>query len=76
MPARSKKQRWAMAIAEHEPGKLNPENKGLLKMSKKQLHDFAKTKEKGLPMKKKKRTYNMGVKTYAKKRLKQMHGGY
>ena len=40
-----------MAIAEHEPGKLNAKNKGLLKMSHSQLHDFAATKRKGLPEK-------------------------
>jgi hypothetical protein len=50
MPAVSKKQRRAMAIAEHSPGKLMGKNKGLLKMSKSQLHDFAATKEKKLPM--------------------------
>ena len=49
MPAVSKAQRVAMAIAEHEPGKLYARNKGLLKMSHSQLHDFASTKEKGLP---------------------------
>ena len=53
MPAVSKKQRQAMAIAEHHPSKLYGKNKGMLKMSKSQLHDFAKTKEKGLPRKKK-----------------------
>lgn len=51
MPAVSKKQREAMAIAEHHPEKLNAKNKGLLKMSKGQLHDFASTSEKGLPNK-------------------------
>lgn len=49
MPAKSKKQQQAMAIAEHEPGKLYARNKGLLKMSHEQLHDFAATKTKGLP---------------------------
>ena len=49
MPSVSKAQREAMAIAEHDPGKLNPANRGLLKMSHKQLHDFADTKETGLP---------------------------
>ena len=38
-----------MAIAEHAPGKLYKRNKGLTKMSKGQLHEFASTKEKGLP---------------------------
>lgn len=49
MPAVSKNQRVAMSIAEHHPEKLSRKNKGLLKMSKGQLHDFASTKEKGLP---------------------------
>lgn len=56
MPAVSQKQRTAMAIAEHEPWKLNKKNKGLLSMSKDQLHDFAKTPTKGLP------EYKMGKK--------------
>ena len=51
MPAVSKKQQQAMAIAEHEPSKLSSKNKGLLKMSKGQLHDFASTPRKGLPSK-------------------------
>ena len=41
-----------MAIAEHEPGKLYARNRGLLKMSQSQLHDFAATKRKGLPERK------------------------
>lgn len=49
MPSISKDQRKAMAIAEHHPEKLYSRNKGLLKMSHQQLHDFASTKEKGLP---------------------------
>jgi hypothetical protein len=44
MPAKSAKQRMAMAIAEHESEKLNPGNRGMLKMSQGQLHDFASTK--------------------------------
>lgn len=48
MPAKSKAQQQAMAIAEHEPGKLYGRNKGLLKMSHSQLHDFASTPTKGL----------------------------
>ena len=51
MPAVSQKQQMAMAIAEHEPSKLNSKNKGLLKMSHQQLHDFASTPRKGLPKK-------------------------
>lgn len=49
MPAVSKKQQIAMAIAEHNPSKLNKKNKGLLKMSHSQLHDFASTPRTGLP---------------------------
>jgi hypothetical protein len=54
MPARSKAQQEAMAIAEHDPSKLYARNSGLLKMSQQQLHDFAATKEKGLPKRVKK----------------------
>lgn len=43
MPAVSKKQRELMAIAEHAPQKLYKKNRGVLKMSKDQLHDFAAT---------------------------------
>jgi len=50
MPATSQKQQMAMAIAEHEPSKLKPANRGLLKMSHSQLHDFASTPRKGLPL--------------------------
>ena len=49
MPAKSEAQRRAMAIAEHHPSQLYEKNKGMKKMSKSQLHDFAATKEKGLP---------------------------
>jgi len=49
MPSVSKAQRMAMAIAEHHPSELSAKNKGLLKMTKSQLHDFASTKETGLP---------------------------
>ena len=49
MPSVSVAQRTAMAIAEHHPEQLNKENRGMLKMSHSQLHDFAATKEKGLP---------------------------
>jgi hypothetical protein len=49
MPAVSKAQRIAMAIAEHHPEELSAKNAGLKEMSHKQLHDFASTPEKGLP---------------------------
>jgi len=51
MPAQSEAQRRLMAIAEHHPEKLHAENRGVLKMSRGQLHDFAATK--GLGKKKK-----------------------
>ena len=38
-----------MAIAQHHPEKLYARNRGMLSMSKGQLHDFAATPEKGLP---------------------------
>jgi hypothetical protein len=41
-----------MAIAEHDPGKVSAKNRGVLKMSHSQLHDFAATKRKGLPSRK------------------------
>jgi hypothetical protein len=50
MPAISIAQRKAMAIAEHHPEKLKKKNRGLLKMSHKELHDFAATPKKGLPV--------------------------
>ena len=49
MPAESVAQRQAIAIAEHSPEKLYARNKGLLKMKKSDMHDFASTSEKGLP---------------------------
>jgi len=52
MPAKSKKQRKMMAIAEHHPEMLHEENKGALDMKKEELHKMASTKENGLPMKK------------------------
>jgi len=51
MPSVSQKQQEAMAIAEHDPGKLYKKNKGLLGMSHQQLHDFAATKHSDLPVK-------------------------
>jgi hypothetical protein len=52
MPSVSQAQEKAMAIAEYSPGKLYKKNRGLLKMSHQQLHDFAATPRKGLPKKK------------------------
>jgi hypothetical protein len=44
MPATSEKQRQLMAIAEHHPEKVQKKNRGVLKMSHSQLHDYASTK--------------------------------
>ena len=55
MPAKSKAQRRAMAVAQHAPQKLYAKNKGLLQMTKGQLHEYAATKEKKLPLKAKAR---------------------
>lgn len=49
MPAKSEAQRRLMAIAEHHPEKVFARNRGVLGMSKSKLHEFARTKEKGLP---------------------------
>lgn len=49
MPAKSKAQQRAMAIAKHNPEKLLPRNRDLLQMSRRQLTDFASTPVKGLP---------------------------
>lgn len=47
MPSKSEKQRMMMAIAEHHPEKLYKRNRGVLKMSHNQLHEFASKKDKG-----------------------------
>lgn len=52
MPAKSKAQQAMMAIAEHTPSKLYKKSRGVLKMSKKQLREFAQTPTKSLPRKK------------------------
>ena len=41
-----------MAIAEHAPEMLHEENKGVMKMSKEEMHKMASTKESKLPMRK------------------------
>lgn len=55
MPAKSKKPRRAMAIAKHHPEKLYKRNRGMLSMRKAELHEYATSKEKGLPARAKKR---------------------
>ena len=52
MPAMSVAQQRVFGIAEHAPSKLYKRNRGLLKMSHGQLHDFASTSHKGLPSRK------------------------
>lgn len=49
MPAVSSAQQRLMAMAEHDPAKVSKKNRGVLKMSMSQLHDFAATSRKGLP---------------------------
>jgi hypothetical protein len=49
MPAPSVAARRAWAIAEHNPEELYDRNKGMLKATHQQQHDFASTKEKDLP---------------------------
>jgi len=55
MPAVSKKQRRFMALVEHHPSASPKVAKAAKSMTKKQAHDFASTKEKGLPTRKKPR---------------------
>jgi hypothetical protein len=54
MPAKSKAQQALMAMAKYSPEKIQGKNKEVLKMSGKQLSDYASTKTKGLPKKVKK----------------------
>ena len=56
MPAKSKKQQQLMAIAAHSPEKVQEKNKGVLKMTQSQMHDYASTDRKGLPVQVKKET--------------------
>lgn len=49
MPAVSKAERRVIAIGEHHPDELYPENRGILGMTHQQMHDFASTKETDLP---------------------------
>ena len=49
MPAQSQAQQKLMAMAEHDPKSVSKKNRAVLKMSAKQLHEFAATKRGGLP---------------------------
>jgi hypothetical protein len=63
-----------MAIAEHHPSKLYARNRGLLRMGKKQLHEFASTKEKHLPARKKGLNKHQGRYRPREKRKKRKKG--
>ena len=54
MPAVSVAQQRLMQLAEHNPSAVSPANRGVLKMSHQQLHDFASGSEKGKPQRVKK----------------------
>lgn len=69
MPAVSQKQQRLVAIAEHDPSELYARNRGVLKMSHQQLHDFAATKRKGLPRRARSTRHTLGdLARYAKDR--------
>ena len=53
MPSVSQAQAILMSIAEHNPSAVSRKNRGVLGMSRQQLHDFAATPRKGLPKHKK-----------------------
>lgn len=57
MPAVSKAQQQAAAIAKHNPSRLLKRNRGMLKMSKSELDKFASTKRSNLP--KRKRSFRL-----------------
>jgi len=52
VPSLSQAQAIAARIAAHHPEQLYERNKGMLSMSKGELHKYASTSEKGLPKKK------------------------
>ena len=45
MPSKTQKQRKLMAIARHAPEKLYKRNRGVLKMSPKQLSEYTRKKK-------------------------------
>jgi hypothetical protein len=49
MPAVSRAQQRLMALALHHPERVRAPNRGVTRMTLKQLHDFAATPRKGLP---------------------------
>ncbi len=60
MPSTSQAMQQATAIALHEPGKLYKRNRGLLKMAKSDLHEYASTPRKGLPKSKHSKRTTLG----------------
>ncbi len=66
MAAKSVVQRRAMAIAEHAPGKLYGRNRGLAGISKAALHEYASTKERGLPQRKRPLRRRVKMSRYSK----------
>lgn len=58
MPAVSRNQRVAAAIAEHHPEKLYKRNRGMLSMSREEMHKFASTVD---AKRKKKRRRSAGL---------------
>ena len=63
MPAVSKSQRRYMAMCEHDPKHMAGKCPD---MTKSQMHDFAATKEKGLPNRVKKKTRTKSLKSVFK----------
>lgn len=78
MPAESMAQAMAARIAKHAPGKLYARNRGMLDMSKADLHKYAKTKSKGMPYKRglDLRSNPSEVSKYVKGRRKKMSAAY
>ena len=49
MPSKSRAEQKMMAIAKHHPEQLYARNRGVLKMTQQQLHEFASGSMKGKP---------------------------
>ena len=64
-----------MAIAEHHPEQLYARNRGLLKMSSAQLHDFAATTETRLPQYVKHSKRKQATRTSSGNRYDDLHKG-
>jgi len=76
VPSTSASQQIAMAIAEHNPKKLYKRNRGLLKMSHKELHEFASTPRTDLPYKiAKKHGHKFAARTHSSNQNKRRESG-